>query len=203
MSSDEKFDEFTVLFIGSRWQKGADFVPHIINSTLKRDKSISFILVGGVASLPALRSQLEKLKEKYPHISFVSSLSDEDLRELYSKSHLFLFPSRYEGFGNVVLEAQSCGLPVLAFNIAGAPRDVIVDGITGSLVAPYDLDAMAKEIVRYHVLWEKDPETYRKISLEARERALKFDWSNVVAKIHLCLSEIVHKLKDKTCDRNG
>jgi len=191
--SRKKFDEFTVLFIGSRWAKGSDFVPDIVRNTLGRVRNTRFVLVGGPASFPVLRSMLEKLGDNYPgSIAFKPLASHEELRELYSKSHLFLFPSRHEGFGTVVLEAQCCGLPVLAFDIPGAPRDVIVNGVTGSLVDPYDLDAMASEIVRYHALWKEDPEAYRNMSLRSRKRALTFDWDSVVARIHHNISEITY-----------
>jgi glycosyltransferase involved in cell wall biosynthesis len=189
-----KFDNFTVLFIGSRWQKGVDFMPEIISKTLKKDKGVHFILIGGMAPSSALRFQLEKLEKRYPaNISFKRHPCDEELRELYSKSHLFLFPSRYEGFGNVVLEAQSSGLPVLAFNIPGAPRDIILNGITGSLVTPYDLDVMVKEIIKYHLLWENNREAYHKISLRARERAMEFDWNTIMTSLHSYFNEVLNQ----------
>jgi len=190
--SDEKFDTFTITFVGSSWAKGADFVPYIVDNVLKNDKKVHFVLCKGIASLPALASQLEKLQGKYPgHISLKPSLSHEDLRELYSKSHLFLFPSRYESFGIVVLEAQSCGIPVVTFDIPGAARDVVVNGVTGSLIPPYDLDSMVKEIIRYHTLSAENPENYNEISLKARERALLFDWNNIADEMCLHLSGIL------------
>lgn len=64
---------------------------------------------------------IEKSRQTH-EIIFVERLSREELRHLYSKADLFVFPSLYEGFGLPVLEAMSCGAPVLCSNAASLPE---------------------------------------------------------------------------------
>jgi glycosyltransferase involved in cell wall biosynthesis len=65
----------------------------------------------------------------------------------YSACDLFVFPGIRESLGLVFLEAQSCGLPVVAFDNAGVP-EAVKDGITGLLVPAFDAKAFEEAIAR-------------------------------------------------------
>jgi glycosyltransferase involved in cell wall biosynthesis len=78
---------------------------------------------------------LEALQLKFPEVRFVGVLSSEDLGRLYSSADVFVFPSRTDTFGLVMLEALACGTPVAAFPVQG-PLDVV----GGSDVAVLDED---------------------------------------------------------------
>ena len=67
--------------------------------------------------------------------------------ELYRKADIFCLPSIYEGFPNVLCEAMSSGLPVVASNICDNP-DIVVDGENGFLFNPLDVEEMANAIQR-------------------------------------------------------
>lgn len=66
-----------------------------------------------------------------------------DVESLLPAFDLFVQPSLHEGMPNTVLEAQACGLPVVATAVGGTP-EVVVDGVTGLLVPPRDPTALAK-----------------------------------------------------------
>lgn len=66
-----------------------------------------------------------------------------DLYARYPAYAMLVMTSRYEGFPMALLEGMACGLPLVAFDVATGPRDIIVDGVTGCLVAPDDTAAMA------------------------------------------------------------
>ena len=70
-------------------------------------------------------------------------INDEDLPALYGGALLFVFPSLYEGFGLPVLEAMSCGVPVVTSNTSAMPE---VAGDAALLVDPYDVKGMATAI---------------------------------------------------------
>lgn len=67
---------------------------------------------------------LARLKAAYPHVQFVGALHGEDLASAYAAADVFVFPSRTDTFGLVMIEALACGLPVAAFPVPG-PLDVI------------------------------------------------------------------------------
>ena len=64
---------------------------------------------------------------------FLGFRNDDELGPLYASSELFVFPSRTDTLGQVVVEAQACGLPVLVSNVGG-PREVMDDGVTGLVI---------------------------------------------------------------------
>jgi glycosyltransferase involved in cell wall biosynthesis len=72
------------------------------------------------------------LAQKYPEAVFLGSLQGEALAAVYASADVFVFPSRTDTFGLVLLEALASGLPVAAFPVAG-PRDVIGEAPVGCL----------------------------------------------------------------------
>src|SRR5207248_6745052 len=64
------------------------------------------------------------LEQKYPQSLFLGALQGEALAQVYAASDVFVFPSKTDTFGLVLLEALASGLPVAAFPVTG-PRDVI------------------------------------------------------------------------------
>jgi glycosyltransferase involved in cell wall biosynthesis len=69
----------------------------------------------------------ELLEKKYPNTVFYHSKSGERLAEFYSQADVFVFPSKTDTFGLVIIEAMASGTPVAAFPVTG-PRDVIKTG---------------------------------------------------------------------------
>ena len=73
----------------------------------------------------------EMLEEKYPEAYFLGARSGDELVETVSAADVFVFPSKTDTFGLVMLEAMACGVPVAAYPVQG-PVDVVTNG-TGSL----------------------------------------------------------------------
>ena len=114
-----------------------------IKAFLDLKLSGSKVVVGG-------GPQLESLRREYPDVHFTGSKVGEDLARHYSDADVFVFPSLTDTFGNVMLEALACGVPVAAFPVMG-PVDVI--GGTGGGVLSEDLQEAAEaalDIPREH-----------------------------------------------------
>ena len=82
-------------------------------------------VVGGGPALPALRA-------KYPDVVFTGYKYGEELASHLAAADVFVFPSRTDTFGLVLLEAMACGVPVAAYPVAG-PIDVVQRGVSGWL----------------------------------------------------------------------
>jgi glycosyltransferase involved in cell wall biosynthesis len=76
--------------------------------------------------------QLGALKARYPGVTFTGPKFGQDLAEHYASADVFVFPSLTDTFGNVLLEALACGVPVAAFNVMG-PKDIVADRSVGIL----------------------------------------------------------------------
>jgi glycosyltransferase involved in cell wall biosynthesis len=74
----------------------------------------------------------EDLRRRYPQAVFAGYRHGEDLAAHISSCDVFVFPSRTDTFGLVLLEAMACGVPVAAYPVTG-PVDVVVQGVTGVL----------------------------------------------------------------------
>lgn len=73
---------------------------------------------------------LEAYKKQFPHIHFVGAKRGQELADYYQTADCFVFPSRWDTFGLVQIEAIACGTPVAAYPVPG-PLDAIQQGVTG------------------------------------------------------------------------
>ena len=87
---------------------------------------------------------LETYRKQYPDVHFTGFKTGVDLARYYANAEVFVFPSKWETFGIVMIEAMACGTPVAAYNCQG-PADVIDQGVTGFMVEPEEGLAAAVE----------------------------------------------------------
>ena len=76
--------------------------------------------------------QLKYLKQHYQDVQFTGYKTGHELAEYYQQADVFVFPSRWDTFGIVMLEAMACGTPIAAYPVPG-PQDVVNHGVTGYL----------------------------------------------------------------------
>jgi glycosyltransferase involved in cell wall biosynthesis len=107
--------------------------------------------------------------------------SDEVLRLHYCAADITVVPSREDNMPLTAMEAQSCGRPVVAFEIGGLP-DIVAQGISGILVPPLDSSALGTAIL-------KALDRTEALGLAARERALVTWSAPVVASTYLGVYE--------------
>ena len=75
---------------------------------------------------------LDAYKKQYPDVHFVGAKRGQELADFYQQADVFVFPSRWDTFGLVMIEAMACGTPVAAYPVQG-PVDVIDEGATGCM----------------------------------------------------------------------
>jgi len=95
------------------------------------------------------KEKLRRLADEHVpgRVIFLGKTPRQDMFRYYSAADLFVFPGIRESLGMVFLEAQSCGLPVIAFNNAGVP-EAVQDGKTGLLVTMKEMDSFVGAIKR-------------------------------------------------------
>ena len=94
-----------------------------------------------------------------------------DVKHEYLNSSVFVLPSRFEGFGLVLIEAMACGVPIVSFDCENGPRSIITDGVDGFLISPFDVEAFAEKVI----LLMKDEDLRREMGENARRSAAKYD----------------------------
>ena len=121
-----------------------------------------------------------------PRAIFAGQRTGEDLAAHYASADLFVFPSLTETFGNVTTEAMASGLPVVAFDCAGAAQ-LIESGHNGALAAQGD-SAM---LIRQAVSLANDPPLRHLLGERARLTACAQDWDSVVARFEGVLEKVI------------
>lgn len=92
----------------------------------------------------------EKLQQQIDELGISASCllkhSVQNIVEKYCENSIFVLSSRFEGFGMVIIEAMSCGVPPVSFTCPCGPRDIIDDGKDGLLVENGDIEGLAEKI---------------------------------------------------------
>ena len=100
-----------------------------------------------------------------------------DPYDLYRAAHIFALPSRVEGTPNALLEAMSCGLPVIVSDGAPGPLELVEDGVTGLVVPVNDPTRLAAALR----LLGSDAALRRRLGAAARERVTEYDLPRALA----------------------
>lgn len=109
--------------------------------------------------------------ELQQEVLILDYISHKDLPLLYNGADLFIFISLYEGFGLPLIEAMSCGLPVITSNVTAMPEVV---GDAGILVNPYDEEEILNSIIKVLT----DENLRKELKTKALNRAKLFSWEN-------------------------
>ena len=120
-------------------EKGADLLADALSAGARANPELRLVLVGG-------GPEQERLRERVGEGAvFRGWLEGEELARAYASADIFLFASRTDTFGQVVLEAQASGLPVVAV-AEGGPLSLIEDRVSG-LLCPPDARALAGAVL--------------------------------------------------------
>ncbi len=171
--------EHIVLFVGRMVpEKGPQVLFEAAKRVLARRGDVKFIFVGdGPLREELLRkAEATSIPEKFYFTGFIP---DEELKSLYAVCDLAVFPSLYEPFGIVALEAMSAGKPVVVSDVGGF-SEIVEDGVTGLKVRPGDAEQLSSAIE----LLVGNPELRRSLG-EAGMRAVgeRFSWKVVAGRV--------------------
>jgi glycosyltransferase involved in cell wall biosynthesis len=132
------------------WSRGVDTeVFNMQESKVLNSAHPIFLYVGRVAVEKNINAFLEidlpgskwvvgdgpamaKIKQQYPNVNYLGVLNQPELAKVYAAADVFVFPSKTDTFGLVLLEAMACGTPVAAYPVTG-PIDVLGDSPAGAM----------------------------------------------------------------------
>jgi glycosyltransferase involved in cell wall biosynthesis len=141
-----------------------------------RYKDLRLVIIGDtISQYPAVRQAV--IKSRVEHVGrFLGFVPFDTLRCFYETAAVFVFPSRYEGFGLPPLEAMACGTPVVTSNVSSLPEVV---GDAAMLVNPENVFDIARGI--RDVLLD---ETLRLgLIRRGREQAKRFSWEHTARQV--------------------
>ncbi|MEP6776968.1 MAG: glycosyltransferase [Chthoniobacterales bacterium] len=115
--------------------------------------------------------------ELLPEAIFTGYLKGEQLATAYASADIFVFPSTTDTFGNVVIEAQACGIPVVVSD-AGGPKELVENGVNGLVTKAHDVSDFADAIAKLIT----DAELRSYMGSKARESVVNRTWSGAFRK---------------------
>jgi D-inositol-3-phosphate glycosyltransferase len=191
-----------ILFVGRLQRlKGPDVAVRSFAEAARRRPDLlddaALVLVGGPSGPGDPMAEMGRLRRLAARVGvadrirFVEPVPHDELPSLYAAADVLLVPSRSESFGLVALEAQACGVPVLASAVGGLPY-VVEDGETGFLLPPGDHAAFADRLVRLL----GHPGLRARLSGSARRHASRFSWDRTADLVHSVYGELVPALAE-------
>ncbi len=156
-----------VLFVGRLVEdKGVRYLMQAFAEVVEAVPHAKLVIVGRGPQETELRKLQESLALK--NVFFLGAVESRFMPNVYVGSDVLVLPSVHEPFGNVVVEAMACGIPVVGSYIGGI-KDTIVHGVTGYHVQPRD----SKSLSRYLIRLLEDVSLRKKLGENARKNVLE------------------------------
>src|SRR6266487_1290660 len=119
----------------------------------------------------------QALSETLPDAVFTGYLTDVELATAYASADVFAFPSTTDTFGNVVIEAQASGVPVVVSD-SGGPKELVEDKTNGLITKSHDVDDFTRAVRALVV----DPSLRKRMSVYARKSVVDRSWPSAFRK---------------------
>jgi len=178
--------ETYVLYTGVlRARKGLADLIACARQVCKVSADVKFLICGTGPFLHELERKVRKVGLQ-KRIVFLGYIARDKLVQVYQNAAVHVVPSHYEGLPTVLLEAMSCGLPVVATDIGGN-NEVISSGVNGFLIPPKSPEEMARVILRLL----DDAPLREKVGRAARKTIEeRYTWDKIADKMLKCYEDI-------------
>lgn len=165
------------IFVGSLGQRKG--LSYLFDACRQLGPSVELTVIGTLPlqPCPALEAELKRVRwiPSCPHAQVLEEMASHDV---------FVFPSLFEGFGLVLLEAMAMGLPIVTTAHTAGP-DLIDDGVEGFIVPIRSADAIAQKLD----LLRREPERIEQMGRSAAARAATFTWEDYGSRLAARVAE--------------
>ncbi|KAA9132598.1 glycosyltransferase family 4 protein [Marinihelvus fidelis] len=179
-------DRPTLVYVGRvAHEKNIGFLVDMLAKVREREPDVQFLLAGEGPALGSIRARVQR-RGLDGNVIFTGYLSrDGELQDCYACGDAFVFASRTETQGLVLLEAWACGVPLVSTAHLGT-RDILASG-RGALVPADDVDAFADAVVQLL----GDPALRERLAVEAREEARLWTSEKLAARMTRVYRDLV------------
>lgn len=167
------YDLKKVISVGRySYQKGFDMLIEAWSLVIGKHRDWKLYIYGN-----GDRSEFESLVERFQLKDSVFCMpGTEDIVSVYSNCSIYVMSSRYEGFGLVLTEAMSCGLPCISFDCPHGPSEIIDDGKDGYLVERNNIYMLAEKMDKLMT----NSDLRRTLGTMARQNVMRYDKKNIM-----------------------
>lgn len=171
--------------------KGHKYLIEIVNQIIKKGINISLNIVGEGEE----RNNLEQLIKKYhlsENIKLLGKKTQAEIKDMYLCSDLYVFAAvplpdgRRETQGLATLEAQACGLPVIAYN-SGGVKYTIKENVTGFLFDEFEIDSVVEKLLFLNenraITQEMSNNCYKFVNENYSQKVIDEKWANIYSNL--------------------
>lgn len=174
---DKSYVHNCVISVGRyAYQKGYDLLLESWRIVQKKHPDWTLHIYGSHDGSVGDYERLKDQIQQYHITNVILHQSTNDVYSCYAKSDFYVMSSRYESFGLVLIEAMSCGLPVVSFDCKYGPQSIIRNGQTGVLVSPDDINEMATVICSMI----ENNETRQQMAVRARQESKNYTSESIM-----------------------
>ena len=167
-------------------QKGYDILIDVWKIVSKKCPDWILEIYGNGIDKENLEIQIKR--NKLENSLFLKGTTN-NIQNKYLENSIYIMSSRYEGFGMVLIEAMSCGLPVIAFDCKCGPKDIIKNGENGYLCKMFDIKEMSKRMI--DLIINKDKR--KRIGMQAKKMSLNYSEEKIMKKWEILFMELLKK----------
>ena len=185
-----KENDMVILYVGRLdLVKGVNYLLQAAKQIIPHYKNVKFLVVGD----GSLRREYEGFAKSFSNNIIFTGFVRGDIATLMNISDMFVLPSLSEGSPSVIMEANASGLPVIGTEVGEIPK-MILDGKTGSLIKPKDVDGLVdalKKLIDDPILAKKMGEAGRKRMEE------EYSWEIICKKIEDAYEKVIEEKQYK------